>query len=826
MEENQEIAHALHVLEHYLPSQAPLKDFIHHNTLHAFQSLQFNEALEAAHKIFGYQTYLPLDQYRGLYLDGKISQKVLDNVLSKSGLSIKKSDLIEANFDESVSPIVGSLRAAWKDKMAFDLDTRVHPALFRLSSSFLDQGIAIWPFPTADLDFLSALRKLETEGSSSIFNGKRARQLFLNEKTTLLTLLDLLLADRKLITCYLLDQQFAHPGYSGMVARIAQNPDTLVKRRKIHLLDFIFLECLLEIDALDQHFNTAWQPIGLLGLNGYAFEPNNIEKSVLFQLKAIWQEAYEWTFYDQVLSGLILKDKNTKEAYSTQGIFCIDDRECSIRRHIEGIHPSFQSFGTPGHFNIETYFQPDGSAQRTKICPAPLKPAHLIKEKSINNKRNSELHFSPRSYGLILGWILTHTYGFWSAFKLALSIFKPSSLNKMAVSSQQHMHPESILSIAYEGETTIDGLQVGFTTEEMTQIVFSQLKSIGLTSNFARLIYLVAHGSSSANNTHYAGYDCGACSGRPGSVNARAFAYMANYPLVRESLTSMGIDIPAGTHFIAVLHDTSRDEFTYYDTALLSVSHLDGFEQDQKEFAQALQFNATERSRKFVTMNSSLSTDKVHERVKLRSVSLFEPRPELNHANNCLCIVGRRSFSQNLFLDRRAFLNSYDYRNDPDTTYLEGILNAVAPVCGGINLEYYFSRVDNQQLGAGTKLPHNVMGLIGVANGIDGDLRTGLPSQMIEVHDPYRLLVVVEQTPQKILEAIQRRPQTWEWFNNEWVRLVAYDPQFDAFWLLVNGAFSLYEPIEPNLIQIDEILEAIKNSPDNYPVVELQAKLS
>ena len=141
-------------------------------------------------------------------------------------------------------------------------------------------------------------------------------------------------------------------------------------------------------------------------------------------------------------------------------------------------------------------------------------------------------------------------------------------------------------------------------------------------------------------------------------------------------------------------------------------------------------------------------------------------------------------------------------------------------------MEYYFSRVDNQQLGAGTKLPHNVMGLIGVANGIDGDLRTGLPSQMIEVHDPYRLLVVVEQTPQKILEAIQRRPQTWEWFNNEWVRLVAYDPQFDAFWLLVNGAFSLYEPIEPNLIQIDEILEAIKNSPDNYPVVELQAKLS
>ena len=53
----------------------------------------------------------------------------------------------------------------------------------------------------------------------------------------------------------------------------------------------------------------------------------------------------------------------------------------------------------------------------------------------------------------------------------------------------------------------------------------------------------------------------------------------------------------------------------------------------------------------------------------------------------------------------------------------------------GINLEYFFSSVDNEVYGCGTKLPHNVTGLLGVMNGHQGDLRTGLPLQMVELHD-------------------------------------------------------------------------------------------
>ena len=63
-------AHILHELKHYLPSQTPLKDFIHHNSLHAFQKLKFYDAIFRASKIFGYQVTLQLNEFRKLFRSG------------------------------------------------------------------------------------------------------------------------------------------------------------------------------------------------------------------------------------------------------------------------------------------------------------------------------------------------------------------------------------------------------------------------------------------------------------------------------------------------------------------------------------------------------------------------------------------------------------------------------------------------------------------------------------------------------------------------------------------------------------------------------------
>ena len=158
-------------------------------------------------------------------------------------------------------------------------------------------------------------------------------------------------------------------------------------------------------------------------------------------------------------------------------------------------------------------------------------------------------------------------------------------------------------------------------------------------------------------------------------------------------------------------------------------------------------------------------------------------------------------------------MNSYDYKTDPDGKFLTGIMKPLGPVCGGISLEYYFSRVDNHKMGAGTKLPHNVVGLFGVTNSSDGDLRPGLPLQMIEVHDPLRLLIIVEHFPEVVLKTIQSVREMYEWFINEWVHLAVVHPETRQFHYFKNGTFTIYQPLKKQLDRITNIHELIENAP-------------
>jgi len=271
---------------------------------------------------------------------------------------------------------------------------------------------------------------------------------------------------------------------------------------------------------------------------------------------------------------------------------------------------------------------------------------------------------------------------------------------------------------------------------------------------------------------------------------------MANTKKVRRILAEKGVHIPDETIFVGAFHDTTTDYVEYFDLDELSDEQRQRFD----EFAQTVETvrgrNSQERCRRFTSTSLKITESEALPEVTQRALALFEPRPELGHATCFSCVVGRRDLTRGLFLDRRAFLNSYDPLADTSGKILTQILSAAIPVCGTVNLDYYFSRIDPGKYGCGTKLSHNIVGLLGVCNGIDDDLRTGLPVQMTELHDPIKLLMVIEQEPDIIANVLRANPHLLEWVQNGWIRMASVSPssrqitmaspelEFEAFDLL------------------------------------------
>lgn len=709
--------HVLQELKHMLPTQTPLKDFIHHNTLHAFQSMKFYDAIFKASKIFGYKVTFNLEEYRGLYQIGRIREDILDRVIAdRKGASTVlawKQLVLVQEYNETVRPRIGRLRAYWKSAYHVDLDNLVQPLLFRILGSYMDQGIALWHFPFEDQGLLKAIRALESNSFTSFFKTKRVKKLLLDENDcTLSNLLNILVGDEAYFEQYLFDQQFCHRGWSGMAAALEAHPEAILYPKKIELRDLILLELLLEIDALEADLGNGWKPlcqkVKAKPMELFA----DVKTTELHEVYCIWQDAFEWSYYDEVLAGLQQLKNGRPERARThkhfQAIFCIDEREDSLRRHLEAMDKDCETLGSPGFFGVEFYFQPENGKFYEKLCPAPVTPKYLIKEYGSNSHRKHELLYTKNSHTLLRGFLATLSLGVLAAVRIWLNLFRPK-MSPAISNAFAHMNVDGQLTVENKSpQDNENGLQIGFTVEEMATRVEGLLRGIGMVEDFAPLVYVMAHGSSSANNPHHGAHDCGACSGRPGSVNARVFAMMANHEKVRNLLILKGLDIPAKTQFLGALHDTAADEIAFFDEHILSEKNAVAHQKNKATFERALDLNAQERSRRFASINTQADLSHVREAIRLRSVSLFEPRPELGHGTNALCFVGHRSRTKGLFLDRRAFMNSYDYRTDPEGKLLLGVIRPLPIVCGGINLEYYFSRQDNYKLGAGTKLPHNV----------------------------------------------------------------------------------------------------------------------
>ncbi len=784
----------LHQLSDWLPDQGPVKDFIHHNTIHGFLDRPFEKAVWDASTMYGAFAFMPAQFYQQAFTEGRIHSSELERVfrircvpqdLQQHALDRLKSPVKEPVAQPSRGIAKCGIRAAWAKEIGVDVQSLSQPLLYKLLSSYLDQGISNRRFPLGE-DFFQAIGRLVQNTLIPLvpLTDKNIRLQFSQPiDRVVLRCLEELVGDESLYQRYLHELFLSHPGWYSMVKMIERDPGCLLSPRSITLKQLVAVTLLIEKGWLCRRLGSGFRPLAACPdavsalVETVATAP---DKCI-----AIWHEAYEWSYYAQVLKGLQLQSRKLRLPRSpspVQAVFCIDDREGGLRRHLEEVNSQVQTYATAGFFSVDFLYQGLNDSHPVKQCPLPVKPRHLVREilpatrKAEKQRPSHWIHLSAGSRTLIRGWLTTQVIGLWSGIKLLLALIKPT-LSQPSLSSLSRIDASNPIGLYRQGdEVTAEGHFVGYSIDEMAVRVEAVFRNMGLTSGFGDLVFFIGHGSSSTNNPHFAAYDCGACSGHAGAPNARSIAIMANDPKVRELVRKRGIDLPPATRVVGAIHDTARDEVRYFDVDGLSENQQALMRDFETKMLRALAHNARERCRRFEMVSLSLTPEQALAEVKKRSSALFEPRPEYNHATNCVTIAGRRHLTYGLFEDRRALLQSYDPLTDQDGRILQGLLGALVPVCGGINLEYFFSRIDNDVYGAGTKLPHNVVSLIGVANGVEGDILTGLPAQMVEIHDPMRLLMVIEQEPDIALAALQREPALYRWAKNGWIYYCAMSP--------------------------------------------------
>jgi uncharacterized protein YbcC (UPF0753/DUF2309 family) len=513
----------------------------------------------------------------------------------------------------------------------------------------------------------------------------------------------------------------------------------------------------------------------------------------------------------QTVNQAALREAAVK-SIAVQAAFCIDVRSEPIRRALEAADPTIQTIGFAGFFGLPVAYTPLATQARRPQLPGLLAPALEVKDcvssaapstqpgtgvctanaenNPQHNPENNLEHnaaYQARQHGLARSQQWSAASRWPSAafsFVEAAGVAYLGKLLQGLRSSNAARGNDDLAGLPARYRPVCRPTLMGLDTDGKVALAAKVLHAMGLdqlVAPLAPLVLLVGHGSQSANNAHAAALDCGACCGQTGEVNARVLAQVLNTPAVRTGLLAKGITIPARTHFVAALHNTTTDEIEGFDLDLLPPaargqwSHL-----QQTTFARAGHQVRRERAASLGLKPHATPTQLLTQ-LRHRANDAAQTRPEWGLAGNASFIIAPRHRTQGLPLNGRSFLHDYDAANDSDGSVLELLMTAPMLVTHWINWQYHASTCDPQRLGSGNKVLHNVVGgHIGVFEGNGGDLRIGLSQQSLHdgtrwVHEPLRLTVVIDAPAAAIQQVIAKHAAVRQLVDNGWLHLWRWD---------------------------------------------------
>jgi uncharacterized protein YbcC (UPF0753/DUF2309 family) len=570
--------------------------------------------------------------------------------------------------------------------------------------------------------------------------------------------------------------------YQRWQARLAQRDDDHI----VHMLAIrLAWEWLLHDDypeaSVAQGLATAWRNADRVVAHAQAAQSRDW----------LWHAALEHAYQGPVTKGLMAgtpKPDDVETTPAVQAVFCIDVRSEVYRRALEAASAGqVQTMGFAGFFALSIEYRPLGSEMVRPQLPGLLHPALCVTDECDAHDHGEGLARRRKRSLLWRQQWGTFRGGAGSTFSFveACGLLYAGKLLKNRLGGEQDAAPVEQTGLPVDQRATLRPrlpTSGGPDLEARVNMASTVLGAMGLSAGYARVVLLAGHGSTSANNPHAAGLDCGACGGQTGEVNARALAALLNDPAVRNGLRQRGLDVPESTIFVGGLHNTTTDELLLYDTDLAPASHAKDLDVLRQWLADAGQRTRAERAALLGLADQVGSPAALQSSIKSRTSDWAQVRPEWGLADCAAFIVAPRSRCRHMNLGGRSFLHDYRWERDPGFKVLELIMTAPMVVTNWISMQYYASTVDNRLYGSGDKVLHNVVGgNVGVFEGNGGDLRIGLPMQSLHdgerfVHTPLRLSVFIEAPRNEIDKVIAAHAVVRQLVDHEWLYLFHIEP--------------------------------------------------